>query len=1010
MTSTNERLTILSEAEQAALYEVPDFDEEQQLTYLTLTPEEQSLIKKRRNLVTQVYCALQIGYFKAKHRFFRFSLEDVPDDVAFILAQYFSSETLRPEPITDHEHYTQCQLIAKHVGYQFWKKAYEPLVKNEIIKIIRTDHNPEFIIMELLQFFQDKKWILPHYTTLQTLMSEVLAGERNRLAKLIRNGLTEENKNALDALLLEEDTLSKLAEIKQDPKDFKARMMATEREKLTTMKPLYRLAKAFLPQLSLSQKNREHYASLIDYYTIYELRQKIKPEQAYLYLLCYIFQRYCKLSDNLVEAFSCHLLQCENEIKEKTTDDYNAYAVDNHEDNWTMKRLSRYYIDKCISDETRFGDIRQDAFARVIPRKNLEEKLVDAGETPLKKMDFRWRSIDTLFPRFKLHLRPLAWMLDFTSTASNDPWLQAVSWMKDVISKKKNLSDYGESDCPAGTVPKALARYLLETNASGEKKLYATRYEYWIYRRLKAALKTGRICLEDSTQHRSLEHELREACKKSEQVNTLAIPALNQPIAQRLDALVAELGTEWARFDSDLRAGKLKHLHYDEKTQTLHSKKAKDNKAEKLQNRFYAQFPLRDITDVLRFSDENSALSSVFSHIQPRYAKSPLDKNSLYATLIAQAFNNGNLTMADISDIPYSRLFDTYQSRIRLATLRKGNDCIVNVMKNLPIFPFYSLDLLILYGGVDGQKYEVQTHTTKARHSKKYYKKGKGVVAYTLLVNHIPLLTQLIGAHEHESYFTFDIWYNNTTGIIPTAITGDMHSINKANFAIMDWFGAKLYPRFTHVQSQLKHLYAGKPLSEYEQNIIKPVGKIDRQLIEDEWENIRAIIIALGLKEISQSTLIKKLCTHNKNERTLKAIFEYDKLIRSIHTLKYLQDPKMQRDVHRSQNRIESYHQLRSAISQAYGKKQLIGKNDREIEITNECARLVANAIIHYNTAILSKLFVKFQAEGNHRALARLNKISPVAWDHIHFQGHFIFNDKGTVIDLDELVRNLILK
>ena len=260
---------------------------------------------------------------------------------------------------------------------------------------------------------------------------------------------------------------------------------------------------------------------------------------------------------------------------------------------------------------------------------------------------------------------------------------------------------------------------------------------------------------------------------------------MNQPIAQRLDERLAELETEWTTFDRDLRAGKLKHLHYDEKTQTLHSKKPKDNKAEKLQNRFYAQFPLRDITDILRYSDEYSYLSSVFSHIQPRYAKSPLDKNSLYATLIAQAFNNGNLTMADISDISYSRLFDTYQSRIRLGTLRKGNDCIVNVMKNLPIFPFYSLDLLILYGGVDGQKYEVQTHTTKARHSKKYYKKGKGVVAYTLLVNHMPLLTQLIGAHEHESYFTFDIWYNNTTGIIPTAITGDMHIINKANFAII---------------------------------------------------------------------------------------------------------------------------------------------------------------------------------------------------------------------------------
>ena len=51
--------------------------------------------------------------------------------------------------------------------------------------------------------------------------------------------------------------------------------------------------------------------------------------------------------------------------------------------------------------------------------------------------------------------------------------------------------------------------------------------------------------------------------------------------------------------------------------------------------------------------------------------------------------------------------------------------------------------------------------------------------------------------------------------------------------------------------------------------------------------------------------------------------FEYDKLIRSIYTLRYLLNPKLQRNVHRSQNRIESYHQLCAAIAQVGGKKEL---------------------------------------------------------------------------------------
>ena len=111
---------------------------------------------------------------------------------------------------------------------------------------------------------------------------------------------------------------------------------------------------------------------------------------------------------------------------------------------------------------------------------------------------------------------------------------------------------------------------------------------------------------------------------------------------------------------------------------------------------------------------------------------------------------------------------------------------------------------------------------------------------------------------------------------------------------------------------------------------------------------------------------------------------------------------------HRSQNRVESYHQLRAAIAQAYGKKQLIGRTDIALEVSNQCGRLIANTIIHYNSIILSKLREKYEAEENKKALKLLRKISPVAWQHIHFQGHFIFS-KENLIDLDEIIKQLTL-
>jgi TnpA family transposase len=160
---------------------------------------------------------------------------------------------------------------------------------------------------------------------------------------------------------------------------------------------------------------------------------------------------------------------------------------------------------------------------------------------------------------------------------------------------------------------------------------------------------------------------------------------------------------------------------------------------------------------------------------------------------------------------------------------------------------------------------------------------------------------------------------------------------------------------------------------------------------------------------MTQGTLIRKLCTYTAPNPTRRAIFEFDKLVRSIYTLRYLRDPQLERNVHRSQNRIESYHQLRSAIAQVGGKKELTGRTDIEIEISNQCAQLIANVIIYYNSAILSRLLTKYEATGNTKVLALITQISPAAWRHILLNGHYTFQSDGKLIDLDALVAGLEL-
>jgi TnpA family transposase len=624
-------------------------------------------------------------------------------------------------------------------------------------------------------------------------------------------------------------------------------------------------------------------------------------------------------------------------------------------------------------------------------------------------MELRWRAVDATAGQVRTRLRPQAMALDFSSARSDDPWLAALRWMRDVFSRKQRLDRQPLGEIPPDTIPRRLRPFLLEFDDAGQSTgLRGNRYEFWIYRQLRKRLDSGELHLDDSIQHRRFSDHLVSPDRTSAVLGELNLAWLRQPMPVAVDTLCGEFRELWKRFDRELRQGKLKHLDYDAQRTTLTWRRPKADKDAEQQDSFYAKLPPRDIADIIRFVNERCGFLSAMTPLQPRYAKKIADTDSLMALMIAQATNLGNLAMSQTCDIPYHVLDETHRQHCRLSTLRAANDRIANFIAQLPVFEHYSFDLEVLFGSVDGQKFEAATPTVKARHSRKYFARGRGVVAYTFLANHVALRTELIGAHEHESHYVFDICYHNTTDIAPTTITGDMHSVNKANFAIMHWFGLDFAPRFTSLQAQLQHLYCGDDIAQYEDYLIKPAGQIDRSLMLDEQPHIEQIIASLSLKELSQQALIRKLCALSPHHRTRKAVFEVDRLVRGIYTLRYVRDPKLQRNVHRSQNRIEAYHQLRSFIAQVGGKKHLIGKTDLDVAISNECGRLLANVVTAFNSMLLSELLERYQRDGNQKALAMLKKISPVTWQHIHFLGHYTFRNEHP-IDLAAMLAGLDL-
>jgi len=80
--------------------------------------------------------------------------------------------------------------------------------------------------------------------------------------------------------------------------------------------------------------------------------------------------------------------------------------------------------------------------------------------------------------------------------------------------------------------------------------------------------------------------------------------------------------------------------------------------------------------------------------------------------------------------------------------------------------------------------------------------------------------------------------------------------------------------------------------------------------------------------------------------------------------------------------------------------------NDNQVAIWNDCARIIANAIIYYNSVILSNLLHQFEKKKNSKAFEAIKRTSPVAWQNVNLNGSYHFNANQS-IDLDGMLQGV---
>ena len=610
-----------------------------------------------------------------------------------------------------------------------------------------------------------------------------------------------------------------------------------------------------------------------------------------------------------------------------------------------------------------------------------------------------------------MNLRPILQAVDFSALSTSDDLLEAVDFLRRAFHQEISFQQIPTNNFPSRFIPETHKHYLYAINVDNtkRKRIIPDRYEILVYRLLRDGLESGEMHCRDSIGFRSFEDDLlgdKDWQNKDALINDANLPILKNPVPTHLKYLEELLEKRFEQVNKRILSEENKHFIFKNKSSQNRWTLEYPAKTDEINDPVFDSVPQNDIGNVLRFAGEQTGFMNSFEHLLGKYVKNSVDEQIINACLIAWGTNIGLGKMGGISDVSAQTLRTASGNFIRPETLRSANDLITNAIASFPLFRHYDINETV-HSSSDGQKFETKFQTINSRYSPKYFGLKKGVVSYTLVANHIPVNARIIGANEHESHYVFDLLFNNTTDIQPETHSTDTGGTNQVNFALLHIFGYQFAPRFKDIYDTVtKSLYGFQHPSRYESLPLKPIRKINTKLIISEWENIQRIILSLAFKATTQHIITGKLSSYARKNKTKRAIWEYDNIIKSLYLLDYIDSPPLRRNVNQALNRGENYHQLRRAIAYAnWGKLRF--KSEYEQQIWNECSRLLTNCILYYNISILSNLLERKESAGAKDEIPRFKQISPVAWQHINFLGRYEFQKTMPPINIDEIVDNL---
>ena len=286
-------------------------------------------------------------------------------------------------------------------------------------------------------------------------------------------------------------------------------------------------------------------------------------------------------------------------------------------------------------------------------------------------------------------------------------------------------------------------------------------------------------------------------------------------------------------------------------------------------------------------------------------------------------------------------------------------------------------------------RFEAPASAIHAGPNPKYYLE-RGVTWYNMLSDQFSgLNAAVVPGTLRDSLVILALLLEQETELEPMEVMTDTAAYSDAVFGLFWLLGYQFSPRLADIGGA--RLWRIDRSADYGALNSIAASKINLSLILQNWPDLIRLAGSLKLGHIRAAGVMRMMQVKDKPTTLARALTELGRIVKTLHILRYIDDPAFRRRILVQLNRQEFRHSL--------GRKLFLGERG---EIRNPLRQgqeedlgvfgLVLNAIAHWNAVYMQEVIRQLEREGGAVEPIDQARLSPIMWRHINFLGRYDFS------------------